>query len=333
MLTFEYPATLLLVGLPIIYGILKLKHKINEITIPLAFSDWQGDSFTWKHPFFNSIFFVSRILLTAGYISLVFTLAEPSLKIKKKYFSDVSAQTIFVVDTSPSMAALDTPEINRLSGAKRAIKNIVTQNEGLAYGLVAVGSEAALLVPPTVDYPLFLERLENLNIGEMGEGSALGLGLTTAIYHLTAVQNHHKIIILLTDGENNAGSIHPKTATLLARDKGITIIIIGIGKKGTVPIEYAEPNTGKVYSGYLDSGFNETQLKNLASFANGQYISAETTEDIFLSLEHIALKNFNTQNFIIKNEKKSLTLFFMLCATIFFSCAWIISRLLLREIL
>ena len=216
-----------------------------------SFADWNGRAFEWKSSVGTTVRFMSKTLFALGYFALVAALAEPTVLEKEKLFMSRGADVVFVVDTSPSMAALDIAGASRLQAAKQAISLLARENKGISYGLVACASQAALLVPPTLDQKTFFERLAAMSVGEMGDGSALGVGISTAVYHLESSAAPVKIIVLLTDGENNAGAVHPNTAAALAKDNGILLYIAGIGTKGSVPIEYTDPASGKIYSGYF----------------------------------------------------------------------------------
>ena len=124
-----------------------------------------------------------------------------------KVFTSLGADIVFVLDTSPSMAAKDVDNNTRINAAKESIKAIAGENKGFRYGIVVFGSEASVLIPPTNDEVIFSQRLNDCQIGLLGDGSAIGDGLSTAVCHLLSSSAPKKYIILLTDGENNAGTI------------------------------------------------------------------------------------------------------------------------------
>jgi Ca-activated chloride channel family protein len=141
---------------------------------------------------------------------------------------------------------------------------------------VSFSREAALRVPPTFDKNTFLERLESLQIMSLGDGTAIGMGVAVAALHLDKSSADQGIIVLLTDGENNAGEIQPESAAEIAASLGIKIYVIGIGTQGEVPIEYTEPETGILKKGMFNSRFNEQLLADIAESANGRYFSAKS---------------------------------------------------------
>ena len=144
------------------------------------------------------------------------------------------------------------------------------KNDGV--GLVGFGDEAVLRVPPTTDYDTFLARLEDMKILELGEGTAIGMGLSVAALHLSDSSASEKVIVLLTDGDNNAGEIQPMAAASMAAQMGIRIYVIGIGSEGEIPFEFVHPETGKLISGIQRSKFNESFLVKLSETGGGQFL-------------------------------------------------------------
>ncbi|MGI5174584.1 VWA domain-containing protein [Treponema sp. OMZ 840] len=329
---FENPhAFFLLAAVPLYFVLRKFGFVFEPVFfIPLA--DWKGQAFEWKSPLASVFRYISKILFIAGYAALITALAEPVLLEQEKRFVSRGAEIIFVVDTSPSMAAMDIGGNSRLKAAKQAISLLVQENKGASYGLVACASQAALLVPPTLDQKTFFTRLEAMEPGELGDGSALGVGISTGVYHLVSSSAPAKIIVLLTDGENNAGPVHPNTAAALAKDKGIKLYAAGIGTKGSVPIEYTDPESGKVYSGYLDSDFNDFSLRSLAFAGGGNYYSVESLASLSAALQNISLKNAVQQSYVVKQKKESFYRHCTIFALICFCVAWILHRLYLKEL-
>lgn len=331
--TFENPeAFLLILCIPLYYVLCKF-NLFSKLMFPLTLSDWQGTQFEWNNSLRSIMKVFSSLCLIGGYLALILSLAEPVMIYQEKRFTSRSAEIVFVVDASPSMAAIDIASGNRLDAAKQAISLLVRENTGIGYGLVSCGSQAALLVPPTMDQDTFFARLNAMEVGELGDGTALGLGLSTAVYHLIATQAPKKTIVLLTDGENNAGSVHPNTAATLAKENGIDLYIVGIGTKGSVPIQYTDPTSGKLYSGYLDSDFDNSSLRSLARKAGGDYYTVESLATLLESLKTISVLSDVEQSYYIKQTRQSLYEKTLFTALILFAIAWILRRLYLQEVL
>ena len=331
MPSFENPAAFfLLLLIPLLYLFRSLKI-FNQISFPAVFEDWEGRSFEWKGKSQKFLSVLARIFFTAGFFISVAALAAPVISNQEKVYTSLGTDIVFVLDTSPSMSAKDMDGIQRLEAAKNAIYTLSNKRDGSRYGLVALGSNAAVLVPPTSDLNFFSERLTSISAGVLGNGSAIGDGLSTAVCHLVSSSAPKKCIVLLTDGENNAGEIHPETAAQLASDNDITIYVVGIGTKGKVPIEYTDPATGKLYSGYLDSNFNPASLKKIASISKGKYFEAQTLDELSGILSTVSKAETVSQNYTYRTVNHLFYKQFLTVALILFILAWFIRRVILKE--
>ncbi|MBO5826551.1 MAG: VWA domain-containing protein [Treponema sp.] len=332
MFDFQNPAAfLLLLLIPLLYFLRWLK-VFSRISFPAVLSDWNGKSFEWKGNGRKIFAIIARIFALSSFVLVVCAFASPVISKQEKVFTSLGADIVFVLDTSPSMAAKDVDNNTRINAAKESIKAIAGENKGFRYGIVVFGSEASVLIPPTNDEVIFSQRLNDCQIGLLGDGSAIGDGLSTAVCHLLSSSAPKKYIILLTDGENNAGTIHPNTAVSLAKDNDIAIYVVGIGTKGTVPIEYTNVTTGKQYMGYLDSNFNSESLKNIATEAKGRYFEARTIQELNNTLKLVTKNEVIVQNFTYKIITELYYDKFLFFALIFIVAAWFIKRIILGEI-
>ncbi|MCR4580071.1 MAG: VWA domain-containing protein [Treponema sp.] len=332
MLSFQNPAFFLfLLVIPLLY-LLRKSGLFKRNTVPAVLSDWKGEGFEWKHKSQKLLSILAKLCYLASYITLIAALAGPVKNQKEKIYREAGTDIVFVMDTSPSMAAKDLGELTRLDAAKNAIRAIMELQGGYGFGLVSVGSEAAVTIPTTVNHQYFEETLENTVVGNMGDGSALGDGLSTAVYHLTNSSAEKKCIILLTDGENNAGKIHPETAAQLAREYDIKLYVVGIGSRGTIPIEYTDPKSGKTKAGYLESNYNSAALRKIALTGGGKYYEVLTIEELRSSLEAVASQEASEQSFTFKNSETTLYKKALLPAIILFLIGVIIRLLLLKGI-
>ncbi len=341
MFEFQNPlAFLLLLLVPLFYLLRKLKI-FKQVTFLAVLADWNGSAFNPKGYFRKIMDVVSKIFLLAGFFCTLISYADPVINSQEKIYTSLGSDVFFVLDTSPSMAARDMEGATRLDAGKTVISNLINKNDGLRYGLVALGDGASVLVPPTNDIDVLKHRLETVSVGMLGNGSAIGDGISTAVCHLASSSAPKKLIILFTDGENNAGEVHPETAAQLACDNNISVYVIGIGSKGTVPISYVDPVSKKDYSGWLDSDYNTNGLKTIASIGNGKFYEAKTMEEFYSLLSVIAKQESVTQSYTYKNTVKYLYKTFLLAALFaFFMAAFIrvvflkiISQFKIRKIL
>jgi len=186
------------------------------------------------------------------------------------------------------MAAEDFRPYNRFETAQRVIRSFVESRENDAIGLVTFAGEAALRVPPTLDYPELVRTLEKLRIMDLGDGTAIGMGIAVAALHLSQSPASEKVIILITDGVNNAGDVRPETASQVARELGLKIYAIGIGTDEEVPVEFTNPQTGETYGGTVRGGYDPEALKAVAESSGGSYFSAGTPgtlENVFRAID------------------------------------------------
>ena len=219
-----------------------------------------------------------KVLEYLGFFLLFLSAAGPVIKTTETVWLNRGADIIFVLDISPSMAALDMEGKSRFVTAKSLIKEFAEKRPTDCIGLVAIGSDAALLVPPALDREVLADRLQRLQLGEMGDGTAIGTGLAVAAFHLEKSGAKRRITVIITDGESNAGEIHPETAASMINEMGISLWVIGIGSGGEVPIDYVDPNTRIRRTGMFDSRFDTESLRRLGLSGGGIYISAPSTQ-------------------------------------------------------
>lgn len=333
MFRFEYPLAFLMLLVFPVFLALRRSGFFRKIEFPLTLSDWNGHSFSWKYSVAGIGTFLSRLLSTAGMLLCVASVASPVLSHQEKIYSSRGADIVFVVDVSPSMGGMDIGSSNRLDASVQTITTLVEDMAGTSFGIVAMASDAVLVVPPTMDIDYFIERLKALRIGELGDGTAIGTGLATAVYHLVDSNAPRKSIVLLTDGENNSGSIHPMTAAKLAAENGITLYTVAVGTQGTVSVEYTDPQTGNFISGFMDSAFDDTMLRNLAIETGGSCYSAESARTLYETLVSVSEQESVVQTYSYENHTEPLHFYFLQAAAACIILAWSIRRLYLKEVL
>jgi Ca-activated chloride channel family protein len=217
---------------------------------------------------------ILRVMELAGAFFLFTAAAGPYVMTTETVWLNRGADVLFVVDVSPSMAGIDMDGQSRFDTARNLVSQFARERPSDAVGLVAVGNDAALLVPPTVDRTAFISRLEGLRIGELGDGTALGLGLALAALHIQKSAAPRKAVVLITDGENNTGAVHPETAA--AALGGASFWVIGVGSRGDVPIDYVDPVTRLRRTGSFNSRFDSESLKVIAESGGGTYMAAHS---------------------------------------------------------
>ena len=236
-----------------------------------------GASFT---PAASSRFFTAilRIADCAAASLLLLAAAGPLLIRNEIVWLERGADILFALDCSPSMAGIDMGGRNRFDTARELIEDFAGSRPADAVGLVAVGNEAALLIPPTIDRETLLDRLDTLAIGELGDGTALGAALSLAALHLEHSAATRRAVVLISDGENNAGAVHPLTAAEALNAQGTALYVIGVGSPGDIPIDYVDPVTKLRRTGSFESRYNAENLRSIAQAADGVFLYAPSRD-------------------------------------------------------
>lgn len=262
---------------------------------------------------------------------LIITLARPQLSQSREQSIAQGIDILLVLDISESMRAEDFAGSNRIQTAKSVIKAFLAHRENDRIGLVIFAGESFTLCPLTLDYPVLAELLSDVEIGQLADGTAIGDALATAAHRLRALASKTKVVILLTDGENNAGSIAPETAASLAASDGIKVYTIGMGKEGGARIPYADTTFGKRYREvltYLDEG----TLKRIANATGGIYFRATDTQSlqqIYAEIDRFEKTKFETINIIVRKE---LVGYFLIPAMLLLGIEILLSNTVLRKI-
>jgi Ca-activated chloride channel family protein len=274
---FERPVILVIGVLTIATSYIVSRILGDAFTLRIPLGPPEGTPF---RPPFNTEFLMRfiRVLELAGTFSLFIAAAGPVFINIEPVWLNRGADILFVMDISPSMAGLDMNGRSRFDASRDLVREFAESRPSDAIGLVAVGNDASLMVPPTVDRSALYSRLESLRIAELGDGTALGMGLAIAALHIRNSPAPRRAVVLITDGENNAGAVHPETAAAALYGTGASLWVIGVGSGGEVPIDYVDPVTRIRRTGTFDSRFNAGSLRALAQSGGGVYIPAPSAE-------------------------------------------------------
>ncbi len=214
----------------------------------------------------------------------IFGLARPQKGIEESQIEAEGIDIVLSVDISGSMLAedftLNGNYVNRLEVVKEAVKNFVSGRTGDRIGLVLFAGRPYTQCPLTLDYAVLQTLLEKAEIGMIEDGTAIGSGLATAVARLKETKSKSKVIILLTDGVNNAGSIDPLTAASLAKSLGIKVYTIGAGTRGEARFPATDIFGNKVYRP-VHIPMDEEILKKIAEMTGGAYFRATDTKLLF----------------------------------------------------
>lgn len=203
----------------------------------------------------------------------VFSLARPQVVNREREHETRGVDIIISMDISGSMLAEDFKPENRLAVAKQEAKKFIQSRENDRMGLVVFARDAFTQCPLTLDYEILISLLDQIQIGMIPDGTAIGMGIATAVNRLRESDAKSKVIILITDGENNAGKIDPITAAELAQTFKIKIYTVGVGRGGLVPFPVNDPLFGKRYV-QAKVEVDEFSLKRIADITGGLFFRA-----------------------------------------------------------
>lgn len=222
--------------------------------------------------FFNKIFII---------ILLIIALSRPQLiSISEESIDQLGIDIILVIDVSNSMLSRDLYP-NRLSVLKQNVKNFIKNRIFDRIGIVIFSGEAITKIPLTLDKKLLSSTIAELDSGFLDDGTAIGMGIGTAINHFKYSQSKTKIIVLMTDGDNNVGLIDPYLAANIATSYGIKIYTIGLGTKGYAETPIAVHSiTGELEYRMMPVTIGENLLINISKLTGAKYFRAKSNHDL-----------------------------------------------------
>ncbi|MEC7262647.1 MAG: VWA domain-containing protein [Bacteroidota bacterium] len=311
----EFFWLLLLLPLALLWYFFKRKNEMASLRISsikgFTVSNWASKA--------KPVLFIMRLLALAA---IVTALARPQTEdISTRTKTTKGIDIVMAIDVSSSMLARDLKP-NRLSALKEVAANFIKERPNDRIGIVGYAGESYTKTPITSDKTIVLNALNDVTYGELEDGTAIGMGLATAVNRLKESKAVSKVIILLTDGVNNSGFIEPKTAADLAVEFGIKTYTIGLGTNGNAlsPISYNRDGTYRY--GMREVQIDEELLKEIATVTGGKYFRAtdnESLEEIYdeiNKLEKTEIEEFK----YYKYEEKFRPLIFL--AGIFLLLEW-----------
>ena len=216
-------------------------------------------------------------LRAAAFLAMVFALARPQELAAGRPLTTSGIDIVLTIDASGSMKAEDFQPRNRLEVAKQAAADFVEERPSDRLGLVTFAGPAVTQAPLTLAHQAVGNALRRIEIGGLTDGTAIGTALATAVNRLRASDARSKVVILLTDGVNNAGQIDPLTAARTAQALGVRVYTIGVGTTGEAPYLLDDPRFGRRYVRVVVR-IDEEVLREIASRTGGRYFRATDPE-------------------------------------------------------
>jgi Ca-activated chloride channel homolog len=215
---------------------------------------------------------------------MIVALSQPRLTKSETRVSASGVDIVVAIDLSGSMLSQDFvvtgKRVNRIDMAKAVLEKFIEKRPADRIGLVAFASQAYIAAPITLDHDFLLRNLERLKIGSIDQNqTAIGSGLSTAINRLRDLKSKSKIVILMTDGQNNAGKVAPLTVAEAAQTLGIKVYTIGVGMRGKAPMPVGRnPFTGETVYEWQPVDIDEDTLQKMADMTKGKYYRADNAE-------------------------------------------------------
>ena len=213
------------------------------------------------------------VLRISAILLLIIILARPQSSSKVEEVHTEGIDIMLALDISSSMLAEDFQPQNRIGAAKEVAKEFISGRVSDRIGLIVFSGESYTSCPLTMDYSILDKFIDDIQVGVIEDGTAIGNALANGLNRLRESKAKSKIIILLTDGENNRGEIDPLTAAQAATPFGIKIYTIGVGKEGTAPYPFKTP-FGIRYQ-QIPVKIDEELLKKVADITGGKYFRAK----------------------------------------------------------
>lgn len=246
------------------------------------------------------LMFILRVIAMA---LLIVAFARPQSTLKRQNVSIEGIDIVLALDISSSMLAQDLKP-DRLEAAKKVSLDFFKGRPNDRIGLVVFAGEAFTQCPLTTDHTVLEEMLDDIKSGMIEDGTAIGDGLATAINRLKESQAVSKVIILLTDGQNNAGSIAPLSAAEIAKIYGIRIYTIGVGTMGYAPYPVQTP-FGIQYQN-MEVKIDEDLLKKVANMTDGRYFRATdnaSLREIYQEIDKLEKSKIDVTEFRKKHDE------------------------------
>ncbi|NLO03058.1 MAG: VWA domain-containing protein [Bacteroidales bacterium] len=290
---------LLLLVIPMaVWYIFRQKRNTASIRISSAVSLFKAPK-TFKH-YLRHLVFLLRILAFSLFVTV---LARPQSSSNWENITTEGIDIVISLDISSSMLARDfSPD--RLEAAKNVAMEFISGRDYDRMGLVVFAGEAFTQCPLTTDRTVLLNLFKDIESGMIQDGTAIGNGLATAVARLKESDAISRVVILLTDGENNSGEIAPVTAAEIAKTFGIRVYTVGVGTVGTAPFPVQTPYGVQLRD--MEVKIDEKTLQEIASTTGGQYFRATSNTklaEIYKEIDQLEKSKIEVREFSRKSEE------------------------------
>ncbi len=299
-MTFHSPIYLflLLAIIPLVVWYI-LKQKKKETTLRISSLKSFKDMPKSKKVYLRHVPFILRMIAIA---LVVIVLARPQTSNSWQNETTEGIDIMMAVDVSGTMLAQDLKP-NRLKAAKNVAIEFINGRPNDNIGLVLFAGESFTQCPLTTDHNVLINLFNSVEFGMIKDGTAIGMGLANAVSRVKDSKAKSKVVILLTDGSNNAGDIAPETAADIAQKIGVRVYAIGVGSRGVAPYPFQTP-FGIQYQN-IPVDIDEAMLKSIAKKTGGAYFRATDNnklEDIYKEIDKLEKTKIKVEEHSRKNE-------------------------------
>lgn len=275
-MTFAQPLwLLLLLLLPLLIYQYRREARRRHVTLQVSRLTAMKGVKTWVVYARNWIQFIRWLVLAL----VIVAMARPQRLWHEAQIEAESIDIMMLMDVSPSMLSKDFRP-DRLTVAKEVAASFVSRRPYDQLGLVVFSGGAFTQCPLTNDRRILQAFINNLQVGRLPDGTAIGMGLATAVRHLDKSKSKSKIVLLITDGENNAGDVGPLTAAAAAKALGVRVYTVGIGTDGVVMSPTYQNANGSYAFAARQMAFDTQLLEQMAAMTNGKFYRARSAADL-----------------------------------------------------
>lgn len=330
-MTFKYPWILLMIPFVQLLVFLLLRKQGNPAFRFSSTDLLKGVGGSWKIRFS----YIPVILRFAAISLFIIALAGPQSALQKTVHKTEGVDIVLAIDSSGSMAAEDFTisgkRYNRLAVVKNVVEEFIQQRVSDRIGLITFAALAYTVSPLTTDYDWLTANLERVKLGLIKDGTAIGSAISSSLSRLKDSRAKSKVVILLTDGINNAGKIDPLTAARAAEATGIKIYTIGAGTKGYAPFPAKDIFGRSAYRNVLIK-IDEKTLKEIADITGGQYFRATDEDSLRKVYKEIDAMEKTEIEKIGYKEYKQLFAVFLIAALLLIAAELVLSNTLFLKV-
>lgn len=323
---FAYPGFFwLFIIIPIMIGWYIWKNKVLQGTLSMSTTSGFASGKKNAYYYFRHYSIVLRVLALS---LLIIALARPQTALSWENETTEGIDIVIASDISGSMLSEDFVP-NRLEAGKQIAIDFIKARPNDRIGLVIFSGESFTQCPLTIDHDVLINLFQGIQNGMIDDGTAIGMGLATAVNRLKDSEAKSKVVILLTDGVNNTGSIPPITAAEIAKQFGIRVYTVGIGTNGSAPYPFKD-QFGNIHYQNMPVQIDEATLTKISAITGGKYFRAHNNQElqgIYQQIDKLEKVKIAVTQFHKKTER---FLPFALAAIILLSLEFLLSSTIFK---